>query len=200
MTGFYILKPDMINDPNAIKYYLNYIENAKHLTLDNFYQIKDWITLSKLLYEPYDNNLSLEELKRLRKQYLTTIKGYEILYKDTPAILSMININDINTLPELFSFKKELRKKFVNNTNKYYIQFLNDINTEKKLIDIDLDKIKTNIISVSSNESISDPNYNMIFFNKIHFPDATIESISHDRSCIDELNIINSKNLIKRFL
>ena len=105
MEGFYLLKPDMLRDKETIKYYLEYVNSNKYISMQNFYVIDDWITLSKILYEPDSNNLLINELKKIRKQLLATIKGYDIFHK--PIIPSIPH----DKIPE-FHIK--------NTFNKYY--------------------------------------------------------------------------------
>ena len=197
MRGFYLLKPDMLCDSDAFNFYLDYINNSKIITAKNFYVIDDWIKLSKLLYEPDIDNMSLVELRKLRKQMLVTIKGYDLFYKNKEAIFSEIDIHDLSRLQELFDFKKELRKRFVYGENKNYISFKSDIDFDKRLIDIDLDMIECETLTVGASENVIDNDYNMIFFNKIHFPDPNVGAINRDLGCIDDCNIVRDSNLIK---
>ena len=197
MRGFYLLKPDMFTSQEALAYYMDYVKNNDNIKSTEFYEIPDWITLSKILYEP-NNNIPLEELKKIRMQMLVSIKGYDLFYKDKGGLLNCIDIKDPTKLQELFDFKKELRRRYVYQEKKNYIQFLNDINLERKLIDIDLSQMDCLTRTVEHDEEIEDPNYHLIFFNKIHFPDPTIEAIERDLDCIDYFGVTKAKNLIKR--
>ena len=117
MDGFYLLKPDMLENKEALNYYLDFINSTDYLSLQDNYLIEDWSYISKILYEPNINNLSLDKLKELRKKMLVTIKGYDVFFKNKPAIISTISIKDDSKLQELFDFKKKLRKIFVYNTH-----------------------------------------------------------------------------------
>ena len=93
MTGMYIIKPDMVNEPDAMTFYKMFLNDNPKINMKEQYKIDDWIELSKILYEP-DNIKNLEELRRVRMQLMTTIKGYEHFFKKQTAILSLIEIDD----------------------------------------------------------------------------------------------------------
>jgi hypothetical protein len=191
MLVFYLLKPDILNDKEALDYYYKYLESQNYKIYDE-YIINNWIELSKALYEP-DSITDIEMLKKLRKQMITTIKGYQLFYEDKAKIT--VFDADENKLQELFNFKKDLRKRFVYNTDKYYLVFEEDIPLEKKLCDIDIESIKCKSIIVPGGENCNEPN--MIYFNKIHFPDPTIEAVNRDLRIIEENGVVDN-NKVKR--
>lgn len=202
MLGFYILKPDMVLSKESIDYYISEMKKNNSVNLLEFYNIEDWVKLSKILYEPDDNSLSLNELKELRKRMLTTIKGYQEFYSNTNAILNIIEIKDCDKLQELYDFKKELRKKFVYNDRKVYLKFnnLTDEILENKLEICNIEEINCEYEICDVNQKPSNKDFNLIFFNKIHFPDPKIELIERDLNLIKEADIIKPKNLIKSLI
>ena len=191
MLVFYLLKPDILDDKASLDYYYKYLE-SQNLKIYDEYTINNWINLSKLLYEPYNIN-DIEKLKIIRKQMITTIKGYQMFYDDK-AIISILEA-DKNKLQELYNFKKDLRKRFVYNNDKYYLVFEEDIPLDKKICDIDIENIKCKAIVVPNNVDINEGN--MIYFNKIHFPDPTVEAINRDLKIIEENGVVDN-NKVKR--
>ena len=202
MLGFYIFKPDMFLSKESIAYYISEMKKNNNVDILEFYNIEDWVKLSKVLYEPDDKSLTLNELKELRKRMLTTIIGYQEFYSNTNAILNLIEIKDCNRLQELYNFKKELRKKFVYNERRFYLKFnnLTDEILENKLENCNIEKINYEYEICDVNQSPSNQDFNLIYFNKIHFPDPKIELIERDLNLIQEAGIIKTKNLIKNFL
>lgn len=189
VTAFYILKPDMFEDKAALEFYQEFLKNEGIKPSEKFRA--EWIGLSKLLYEPVNIN-SAEELRKIRKQLLTTIKAYQMLYPDFCAI----DIFDtrIGELQKLYDFKKILRRKFVFNTDRYYIRFDGALPLDSKLADIDISGISCSVVIKKSDEELTDSGYNMAFLNKIHFPDSNEESLSHDMEIIRNFD----KRLIRR--
>lgn len=202
MLGFYIFKPDMVLSKESIDYYISEMKKNNNVDILEFYNIEDWTKLSKILYEPDDRSISLKELKELRKRMLTTIKGYQEFYSNTNAILNIIEIKDCNRLQELYDFKKELRKKFVYNERKVYLKFnnLTDEILENKLENCNIEEINCEYETCDLNQTPSNQEFNLIFFNKIHFPDPKITLIKRDLKLIKEAGIIKPKNLIKNFI
>lgn len=198
MTGMYIIKPDMVNEPDAMTFYKMFLNDNPKINLKEQYKIDDWVELSKILYEP-DNIKNLEELRRVRMQLMTTIKGYEHFFKKQTAILSLIEIDDNYNLQELYDFKKELRKKFVVNGDKYYFKYdsINSQNLFKnKLVDIDTSQVNGSFLKLSNFEKEPCDDYQMIYFNKIHFPDPNEKSLDRDLECVKRLKIISDKNRV----
>ena len=62
MKVFYILKPDMLRNRDALKYYENGVLDSLFVHEAEFFYIRDWAEFSKLLYDQ-DDNLTLDELK-----------------------------------------------------------------------------------------------------------------------------------------
>lgn len=186
MKAFYILKPDIFDDIEALKYYIDFVNAETYVNFDEFYEINDWVELSRILYEPRfeKNDLRLFDL---RKKIMSTIIGYNSLYKNKKALLSIVETSSISDLQKLYDFKKELRRKYVYNKKMYYLEYQSYIDFDKKLIDIDINEIKVKISCSRENMQ----NYNEIFLNKIHFPDPNIESVNEDAKCLVKAGIIN---------
>ena len=112
MKAFYILKPDIFDDIEALKYYIDFVNAETYVNFDEFYEINDWVELSRILYEPRfeKNDLRLFDL---RKKIMSTIIGYNSLYKNKKALLSIVETSSISDLQKLYDFKKELRRKYV---------------------------------------------------------------------------------------
>ena len=196
MKAFYILKPDSIERKKVITEYKEIIKSQPFIINREQYLIKSWVELSSLLYDPIDKNLSLDELIKIRKQMLTTIKGYDYLFTDKPAIIDIFDIkNDIELLNILEKIKYQLRKKYVLNTPKNYFKFINleeDI-LKEQLKKINISELDVSHIKVNYNENINIPNYNLAFLNCIHFPDPNIKSIERDMEIIESSKILTKK-------
>lgn len=180
MLAFYLLKPDILKDEVALNYCYQFLYDY-NIEIKGEYLISNWIDVSKRLYEP-ENETNIDKIKLLRKQMITTIKGYQISYPDE-AMVIVIEVDE-NMLPLLFNFKKELRKKFVYNEKKVYLLFHNELPLDKKLVDIDIENIKCSSIIVP--EIINKEGYNLVYFNKIHFPDPTKEAVNRDMKILEE--------------
>ena len=111
MLAFYLLKPDILKDEIALNYCYQFLYDY-NIEIKGEYLISNWIDISKRLYEP-ENEIDIDKIRLLRKQMITTIKGYQIAYPDE-AMVIVIDVDE-SMLPLLFNFKKELRKKFVYN-------------------------------------------------------------------------------------
>lgn len=201
MKMFNIIKPDMINDDESIDYYLNFM-NLNGITFNNSYYLNNWIETSKLIYE-IDNNSNLSDQEKItkRKKTLVTIMGYNLFYKNMPAIINIFDLNPTqqNVLNKMALFKKELRAKYVINTDKYYLKILNEseIDFSQPLQCIDIDRIQTQLILVPFNEEFSQPHYDMVFFNKIHVPDPNISIIRKEFDIINCNNVFDNKTLVR---
>ena len=206
MEIFNILKPDMIQDKESLNFYFNYMKNEFGINITNMYYIRDWITISKKIYELdiHNSNLLLENAIEKRKKLLITILGYYLYYKNNEAIISLYNVDTNNPciLNQLSAFKKELRKRYVLNTERYYLRILNlsEINFELPLMSIDLNSIETESIVVPSSSDFDNPNYDMVFFNRIHFPDPTIEAIQKELCVLNNNDIFDEKNMVRRLI
>ena len=93
MKVFYILKPDMLRNRDALKYYENGVLDSLFVHEAEFFYIRDWAEFSKLLYDQ-DDNLTLDELKEKRKKVLTTILGYKKYFEGESAVLNTFEIPD----------------------------------------------------------------------------------------------------------
>lgn len=168
------------------------------------YYIQDWVSISKKIYEldACDSNLLSQDIIEKRKKLLITILGYYLYYKNQQAIISLysVDIEKPNILNQLRSFKKELRNRYVLNTDRYYLRILNlsEINLELPLKLIDLQNIETETIIVPSSEYFDNPNYDMVFFNKIHFPDPNIETVQKELKILRENDIFNEESFVRR--
>ena len=207
MEMFNILKPDIINDEKALEFYFKNLQNKFGINDYTLYRIDNWVYISRLIYElDVSNKLDNVELVRAkRKQLLITILGYYIYYKNKSAFMNIYKIADENTcqlLKELNILKKDLRKKYVLNTDKYYLKILNqdEIDFDLPLKSIDLDNIQTKVLSVPYWKEISNPKYNMIFFNKVHFPDPNVEEIRTEINILRENGVFSKNNLVRRVL
>ena len=43
MKAFYILKPDIFDDIEALKYYIDFVNAETYVNFDEFYEINDWV-------------------------------------------------------------------------------------------------------------------------------------------------------------
>ncbi len=207
MEMFNILKPDIINDEKALEFYFKNLQYKFGINDYTLYRIDDWVYISKLIYElDVSNKLdNVETVRAKRKQLLTTILGYYIYYKNKSAFMNIYKIADENAfqiLKEFNVFKKELRKKYVLKTAKYYLKILNEdeIDFDLPLKCINLDNIQTEILSFPYWEESSNPKYNMIFFNKVHFPDPNIEEVRKEINILRENGVVSKNNLVRRVL
>lgn len=204
MEVFNILKPDMIRNKEALNFYFDYMLNRFGIDIKKMYYIQDWVSISKKIYEldACDSNLLSQDIIEKRKKLLITILGYYLYYKNQQAIISLysVDIEKPNILNQLRSFKKELRNRYVLNTDRYYLRILNlsEINLELPLKLIDLQNIETETIIVPSSEYFDNPNYDMVFFNKIHFPDPNIETVQKELKILRENDIFNEENFVRR--
>ena len=200
MKVFYILKPDMLRNRDALKYYENGVLDSLFVHEAEFLYIRDWMEFSKLLYDQ-DDDLTLDELKAKRKKVLTTILGYRKYFEGESAILNTFEIpDDEKCLKELFDFKKRLRKLFVYGTDQHFVSIKdsNDISYENKIVTYDLSKLDLEYRILPSNASMNDEKFNMIFFNKIHFPDPDSVSLKKDMELLRSYGVFEEKNKILR--
>lgn len=204
MEVFNILKPDMIRNKEALNFYFDYMLNRFGIDIKKMYYIQDWVSISKKIYEldACDSNLLSQDIIEKRKKLLITILGYYLYYKNQQAIISLysVDIEKPNILNQLRPFKKELRNRYVLNTDRYYLRILNlsEINLELPLKLIDLQNIETETIIVPSSEYFDNPNYDMVFFNKIHFPDPNIETVQKELKILRENDIFNEESFVRR--
>lgn len=206
MEVFNILKPDMIRNKEAMNFYFDYMLNRFGIDITKMYYIQDWILISKKIYEldVCDSKLLSQDIIEKRKKLLITILGYYLYYKNQQAIISLysVDIKKPYILNQLSAFKKELRNRYVLNTDRYYLRILNlsEINLELPLKSINLQDIQTETIIVPSSEYFDNPNYDMVFFNKIHFPDPNIETIQKELRILRENDIFNEESFVRRLV
>lgn len=196
-----ILKPDILVNKESLNYYFTNIINMENVDNIKLYNINNWTKIASLIYE-YDviNNKNFLEQ---RKKILTSILGYYHLYAENKGIAVIFDLKNINinfTLEKLYKLKKEIRKIYVNNTDLYYLKFLNEniINFNKPLYDINLSEIKIDIKKFSHDNPYENPLYNMIFFNQIHSPNPfNLDENEKNYEILKCQNIICEKNLVK---
>ena len=196
MEAFYIIKPDMIVRNNVMDYYNGIIDNLSYIENRRRYMISDWVDLSCMLYEPSDRELSIDKLKKIRSQMLTTIKGYDYLYKDEFAYIDIFDIpDDIEILEELEQIKYNIRRRYVLNTPKNYFKFNSDMDdlVSCRLKDIPVRELDVSYIRVNYDEDIDNLDYRLAFLNCIHFPDSDCLSVSRDLDVIDKSKLLTKK-------
>lgn len=205
MKAFNIIKPDMIEDEESTKYYFSFLKNEMKIDTITQYKINDWVSLSKKLYEMdlINGDDTIENIVMRRKQLLTTILGYYMCFNNKYATANVFDIGITNIelkLNQLSKFKKILRKKYVYDTDKYYLKILNmsDIDLENSLEQINLGLIKSDLVTLPANTEFNEENYNMIFFNKIHFPDPDIEKIKSELNLLNENGVFNKSNFMRK--
>lgn len=194
MKAFYILKPDAIQRKEVIDSYKETISEIKGIYNRSQFIIDSWNYLSCMLYDPKDKQLTKDDLIKLRRQLLTTIKCYDHLYQDKPAIIDIFDIDE-ELLKYLEEIKYQIRKKYVLNTPKNYLKFnnLSSSNLEKELSNILTRELDISHIKVNYNESIDIPGYNLAFLNCIHFPDPDTFSIERDLEIIEKSKTLTKK-------
>ena len=186
----------MIVRNNVMDYYNCVIDNLSYIENRRRYMISDWVDLSCMLYEPSDREMSIDKLKKIRSQMLTTIKGYDYLYKDVFAFIDIFDIpNDINILKKLEQIKYNIRRRYVINTSKNYFKFNSDMVELVccRLKDIPVKELDVSHIRVDYDEDILDSEYRLAFLNCIHFPDSDCLSVSRDLDVIDKSKLLTKK-------
>ena len=197
MKAFYLLKPDMLDKEYFFKQYLAMIENSPFLKSEGIYNVGNWVELSKRLYDVYENEYRGIPNDEWRKKMLITIMGYYKYYKDEDALVDVIEVDESN-LERMDNLKREYRKLYVYNREKYFISIENEdkINYNKNIIDINLDNIKADYFEMlEANNIISVDGYKLILFNKIHFPDPTVKDIERDQEIIEKYALSKKKVL-----
>lgn len=205
MELYNIIKPDMICDEEALNFYFSFMKSEFGININKMYYLDDWVYISKLIYELdlCNMNLNSEEIIKKRKKLLTTILGYYLFYKNKCAVISLfdVDLQKKDILKDLDFLKKELRKRFVLKTDKYYLKILNrsEIDYSLPLTSINLDNIKVESVVVHSCEDFNDPNYEMIFFNKLHFPDPDVCYINKELGAIKQTNLFKEQKCAMRY-
>lgn len=198
MKAFYILKPDSLERKDVIEAYKKLIGSQEYIKNRQQYIINSWVDLSCLLYEPQNIDLIGDEKRKLRLNMLTTIKGYDYLYPNKPAVIDMFDIpNEIQCLIFLNNIKYRIRKEYVLNTSKNYIKFLNLTRKmlTKELKNIDVRNLDISHIRTNHDVNLEIKDYYLAYMNCIHFPDPNIEAIERD---IDIM--VNEKVLTKKII
>lgn len=196
MEAFYIIKPDMVVRNDVMDYYNYVIDMQSYIDNRRRYLISSWVDLSCMLYEPWGKEISLDKLKKIRSQMLTTIKGYDYLYRDGIAMIDIFDIpNDNEILDELEKIKYNIRRRYVMNTPKNYFKFNSNIDdlVECKLEDISVRGLDVSHIRVNYDEDIDIPEYRLAFLNCIHFPDSDEKSVSRDLEIINKSKLLTKK-------
>ncbi|HIR58665.1 MAG TPA: hypothetical protein IAB38_01305 [Candidatus Onthousia excrementipullorum] len=205
MNVINIIKPDALNNEVSLRYYFKNVINIENIKSIKLYYMDNWTKIASMIYE-YDVMMSSGNCLELRKKLLTSIMGYYHIYPKNNGIVVLFNINDINndnittSLQKLYQLKKDIRKKYVSNTDLYYLKFLNedDITFDKPLYDIDLSGLKVDIKKFPANFPYDDPAYKMIFFNQIHGPNPnSLDEIKHSVKILNNEDVINEKRLMK---
>ena len=199
MKAFYILKPDALERPEVLKSYKEIINSQEYIKNRNQYLIDSWVDLSCMLYEPSYNVKDKDKLIALRKQLLTTIKCYDYLYKDRPAVIDIFDIpDDEELLKKLENIKYLIRKNHVLNTDKNYIKFLNlgDDNLLKKLYEVDISNLDISHIRVNYDEDINSEGYKLAYLNCIHISDPDVKSIERDLDVVEKAKVLSKKIIL----
>lgn len=205
MELYNIIKPDMICDEEALDYYFRLMKSDFGINVNKMYYLDDWIYISKLIYELDLCNMHLdsETIIQKRKQLLTTILGYYLFYRNKYAVISIfdVDLEQKDILKDLECLKKELRRRFVLKTDKYYLKILNEseIDYSLPLTSINLDNIKVASVVVDSCQEFNNPDYQMIFFNKLHFPDPDVCYINKELCAIKETNLFKEQKCAMRY-
>ena len=202
MDFFNIIKPDMVNDTESMEFYINYLKYKLNIEIDKMYYLPDWPSVAQKLYDLDLKNCDSDSEIIKKRQLLTTILGYYIRFSNEPAKVSLYYLDKIdeNDLIQLSNLKKELRRRYVINNDKYYIKILNEsiIDYSRPLSKIDLKTLETDIVRVPFDTEFSVPGYNMVFFNKLHFPDPDISVINRESVFLNSINAFDEKRLVKR--
>lgn len=199
MKAFFILKPDALERCDVIKTYQDIMNSEKYIRSRQQYLINSWVDLSCQLYDPDELTLSKEELIKIRRQMITTIKAYDYLYPNKSAVLDLFDIpDDLQVLKRLETIKYQIRKQFVMNTDKNYFKFLNLLKEDllQPLKNIDIRSLKIEHVRVGCNEEITDDYYWMAYLNCLHFPDPNSISIARDLKIIETPKVLTKKIIL----
>ncbi|MEG0022124.1 MAG: hypothetical protein RSB77_04960 [Bacilli bacterium] len=188
MIANYIFKPDMIIDVEAINYFNKIVKEACYIKIKNIYEINDWTTLSKMLYEENNSNQTFRN-----KLLIGTIIAYRELYGNNAKIIEIDFDKSKIKLELLYEIKKIIRKKYAYSKPNYYINIKNieEVDLNKKLYDIDINNINYDIIK--SDIKLEDSNSIFAYLNYIHFSDPNIKSIQEDNKKILNYTIERNK-------
>jgi hypothetical protein len=97
-------------------------------------------------------------------------------------------------------FKKKLRKIYVSSTDKYYLKILNSIELDytQPLNTIHLETILVQTVVIPFNQEWNNSEYNMVFFNKLHFPEPTISSIQNEICLIRDYAVLEKAYNVRK--
>lgn len=203
MKTLNILKPDCFDDMDTVEYYLCELFKIEEIGNVGFYQLPNWTMLAKQLYEldVVENCGSIEEKSIKRRNFLTTLKGYDLFYNNMSGIISLINItsNEMEALIKLDKLKKQLRKLYVLETDRHYLKFENEseLDYNLSLSQFDLSTIEISHIKIPHDADFFCTDYDMVFFNKIHSPDPNLYIVKKEIELLKENESFNSKRKIK---
>lgn len=196
MKAFYILKPDALKRNEVINAYQNILQNLRFINNREQYLIDSWKDLSCLLYDPFDKDITENEKAIIRKKMITTIKGYDYLYNDEPAIIDIFDVDEsILTLKQLEEIKEYIRHKYVLNTDQNFIKFL-DLSDEmllKKLSEIPISDLNISHLRIGYDDDLLASGYSLACFNCIHFPDPNTKEIERDFDIIEKAKVLKKK-------
>lgn len=196
MKAFYILKPDALKRKEVINAYQDIVQNLRFINNREQYLIDSWKDLSCLLYDPFDKNITEEEKVDIRRKMITTIKGYDYLYKDVPAIIDIFDVDtSILTLKQLEEIKKYIRYRYVLDTDQNFIKF-RDLSEEmllKKLSEIPISDLNISHLRIGYDDDLFASGYSLAHFNCIHFPEPNVKEIERDFNIIEKGKILTKK-------
>ena len=202
MILFNVIKPDMLINKKTLEYYFASLSKIDKFSLKELYIVEDWILLSKLLYEIEIIKYEKEQEKReRRKELITTIKGYDLCYPEHYAVLVTFTLNSeiTDALETMCKLKKEIRKKFVYETDKHYLKYLDqNLDFSNRLFDIEIENISVEHKVIPYSIDFNHPEYYMIYFNCLHCCDPIIENVQKESQIIANAQIIREKNILKR--
>lgn len=198
METFNIFKPDMASDESFIRMYLAEVQRQIGISPRIAYLLSDYSYVCKLLYEldTQSEHMDLEAIRAKRKQILTTIKAYEMLYPSMPAIAVTYVLDHPEQLNQFYRLKKEMRRLYVYDSKKVFVKFLDDIDYSLPLTSIDTASIRA-LYRVTSPavEELSD-DFNLAFFNKIHCPDPEPELVDKEIMILKKGNLFHQKRRV----
>lgn len=202
MNTINILKPDAFVDEASLRFYFSRIMDIEDINSIELYYMSNWTRIATMIYE-YDVINSNNAALKIRKDFLTSIMGYYHIYPKNSGLVVLFDIRDDKidvSLQKLHLLKKELRKKFVSNTDLYYLRFLTgeEISFDKPMCYINLSELEVDIKRFPHNCPYDNQQYRMIFFNKVHGPNPdNLEEIKHSVKVLKDEGVISKKSLMK---
>lgn len=186
MKAFYILKPDMLENKEFLLAYREMIQDSKFMKSLGTYNLGNWCELASLLYDIYPSDKKQEDVIAWRKKMMITIMGYYKYYKEKEALIDIIDVPS-DMLVAMEEKKKEYRKLYVYDRDKYFVNIASDGNISYNdcMSSIDLSKVNASYyMTKKGHDEEIHVGYNLILFNKIHSPDPTREDIERDMEII----------------